>query len=217
MYNLVFKDFLIQKKNILISLLLALAYTFMFSSKMPSYVIYLAIPIMITYLLMMNACNYDDKNNSQILFCSIPINREDLVVAKYITSFAFFIMGICEVLLSFYVLGISNIVRINGEIKLSYIMIGVIIIAIGSAVYYPIYFKLGYAKSQFFLVAIFFAGFFGPMFIEEIVKSNKFASVLVNISSAPQAILYSLAIAIVLIILIISIWISIRIYKAKDL
>lgn len=217
MYNLVFKDFLIQKKNILISLVLALAYTFMFSSKMPTYIIYLAIPVMITYLLMMSACNYDDKNNSQILFCSIPINREDLVIAKYISAFAFLFIGICEVILSSYILKLSNAVHIKGSIKLDYIMIGIAITAIGSAIYYPIYFKLGYGKSQFFLVAIFFAGFFGPMFLADLMQSDKFKALFSNIFSIQKATLYSLALVITLIILIISALISIKIYKARDL
>lgn len=100
MLNLVIKDILIQKKTIIFALLYAAFVLAFFSTIFPSgFGLYVMSPMIITYLYITFAVQYDDKNNSEVILNSLPLKRSDIVISKYISTFVFGSIGIiCSIL-----------------------------------------------------------------------------------------------------------------------
>ncbi|MBW9146607.1 ABC-2 transporter permease [Clostridium sp. CM027] len=221
MLNLIKKDILIQKKTIIFALLYAILASAFFSPILPKgFGLYVLSPMVITYLFITLAVQYDDKNNSEVILNSLPLKRSDIVIAKYISTFAFGLIGIiCSTLVGF----IGNTTRLTmfiGSISLLDIVLVTMFTCIFSSIFYPVYFKFGVARMKIFTVLIFLVLFFVPSSLIDYIAKNpnnisvqKFTYFVNNTSSLTQN---SLALIIGLIFLLISLMISIRIYNNKE-
>jgi ABC-2 type transport system permease protein len=221
MLNLLIKDILIQKKTIIFALLYAIFTYISFSPIFPSgFGLYVLSPMVITYLFITLAVQYDDKNKSEVILNSLPLKRSDIVISKYISTFVFGIVGIiCSVLVGF-VGNITGLVIFIGSISLLDIVLVIMSICIFSSIFYPVYFKFGVARIKIFTVLIFMVLFFVPTLIFDYITQNptnvlvqKFIYFINNTSSLTQN---SLLLITGLIFFMISLMISIRIYNNKE-
>ncbi|WPC43167.1 ABC-2 transporter permease [Clostridium sp. JS66] len=214
MLNLILKDVLIQKKYLLISVLYALFFVFCFQSN--ASMIFAMIPYMIPYMLILGACGFDDKNKSEIMLNSLPIDRTTLVIAKYLSSLFFIFIGILVSFVFTTLLNFLGFVHMNRLMNLEDILsitIGVLIIC---CVYFPFYFKFGYQKSRYFLIAMFCLFLGTTTFLaSNIIRVPK--NLISSLNSQPDWLIASFIAVIAAILFLSSILISIKFYINKDL
>ena len=89
------------------------------------------------------AASYDEKNKSEIILNSLPLKRNDIVIAKYISTFAFSILGIIYSILIGFIgnfIGLSMFTRL---ISLKDIVLVLTSVCILSSIFFPVYFKFG--------------------------------------------------------------------------
>ena len=220
MLNLVIKDIFIQKRNFIYIFLYVVFISICFSSNTAGMGLYVLGPIITTYLFAYNVVNYDDKNKSEIILNSLPITREEIVKAKYISTFVYAIIGIM------YATIIGSIAKLIGfsvytmSTSLFDIFIIFIAVCIFSAVFFPVYFKFGAIKARIFNTLLFMIIFFAPITAVEYAAKNPNNNLVQKmnyfINSTSSLLQYSLVIVIGLTILLISLLISLRIYKNKE-
>lgn len=217
MFNLVLKDILIQRKTAFFPLVYAIVFIFMFQSTGNPAMIFVAIPSVVAYMLLMYACGYDDKNKSEMVFNSLPIKRKDIVIAKYLSTVVFVLIGLA------IAIGFTTILKFSGYAKFNRFMgiediIGVIAsVTILSSIYFPIYFKLGYLKSRYINTAFLLAAFFIPSMLGDFIAEKQTSKFVVYLNSQPDWVLGSLILFIAIIAVAVSIYVSIKIYMNKDL
>lgn len=221
MLNLIIKDILIQKKSIIYALLYTAFMSISMSSAFPSgFGLYVMCPMVITYLFITVAVQYDDKNKSEVIINSLPLIRADIVMSKYISTFVFGFLGIsCSIFVGFLgnAIGLS---MFHGSISLLNIVLVIMSICTFSSIYYPVYFKFGVTKMKIFTIVIFMIFFFVPMNAMNYVIENpnnffvqRFNYFINNNSSLT---INSLAVITGLIFFLISLISSIHIYNNKE-
>ncbi|WP_411679906.1 ABC-2 transporter permease [Clostridium thailandense] len=216
MFNLVLKDILIQKKYLFFSIVYFFFFTFMFKDH-PS-ILFGTVPIMISYMLLIGACGFDDKNKSEIMLNSLPINRVTLVISKYISVCVFISIGIFLTFAFTNILSFSGIIHFDRLITSEDILVDVVGTMFFSALYFPIHFKFGYQKTRYFLIIIFCFVFAAPsILVKTIFKSGPTPNFIVYLDNQPDWIITSFIIIITCIVFLISLLISIKSYVNKDL
>lgn len=222
MFYLIKKEFLIQKKIILFSLFYVIIAGITFDAIFPGGgAIYIVAPVIITYMLMMNSGDNDEKNNSEIIINSLPIKRDDVVVAKYLSIFFFACFG----LLSSTVIGIiTKILGFSLVGRLIYIndVVAVfVIVMLFSMVYYPLNFKFGVKKMRLINIVMFMLPTFLPGIIVSMVKEHPESTIvrriISSIGNTPSWVLQTLALVVCAILFLISLLLSMKIYRNKDL
>ncbi|MBZ9684864.1 ABC-2 transporter permease [Clostridium estertheticum] len=220
MFNLIIKDIAIQKKTLLYALLYAIFAPIAFFSMGPSVALYVLPPMGITYIFISIAVSYDEKNKSEIVLNSLPIKRDDIVISKYISVFVFATIGIIYSILIGFMGKATGLPMFTRSISLLDIVIVLTSVCIFTSIFFPMYFKFGYIKMNFFNVLLMMLFFFVPTWAIDYATKNpnnifvqKFTYFINNTSSFTQN---SLALIIGLIFFLISLMISIRIYKNKE-
>lgn len=159
MFNLVWKDLLIIKRFLWYAPVYGLIMVFALSN-MNGGAIISGVTVGISYVLMLQACAQDDKNKSEIMLNCLPLYRRDIVLAKYLSIFFYAALGILSVFLGQSVVSVTGIPVHISKISLEGIA-SALIATIGLiSIYYPVYFKLGYLRSNIVGMIMFFAAFF---------------------------------------------------------
>lgn len=217
MISLILKDFLVQKKTLIFSIIYLLIFSFFFKQT-PNAMFPTAITVL-TYMVVMTSCSYDDKYNSDILFNSIPLGRTKIVVAKYVSSYV--TMIIAGILYTVLVIVINSI---NLSINLKYITwdgiaAGFLSVTLIIGIYLPAFFKVGYTKARILNLILFFAVFFGVSFLGQQISGSE-SSLSLGIIEFIKAqsdfqIIFSVFLFGIL-TLFISLFISIILYKNRE-
>ena len=98
MIKLVWKDLLILKRYLWLAPLYGILAFFVFKT-MPGGALSAA-TLGATYMLMVQASIQDDKNKSEIMLNSLPLRRQDIVFAKYLSVFLYAVLVILSFLLT---------------------------------------------------------------------------------------------------------------------
>ena len=158
MVNLVWKDLLLLKRSLWFTALYVLLALFVFRT-MPGGALSAA-TVGATYMLMIQALTQDDKNKSEIMLNSLPMRRQDIVLAKYLSVFIYAILAIIGCLLAQSMVSIIGIPMPIGWISLEKITGALVAMAVLTSIYFPIYFKFGYLRSRMVGMILFLACFF---------------------------------------------------------
>ena len=159
MINLVWKDIIILKKTLWIAPAYGFLVVFVFNHMNGGALS--AATVGVTYLLMIQACARDDKNKSEVMLNSLPLRRRDIVFAKYLSIFPYAALGILSFLLAQSVISLAGIPFTITKLSLVGI-VGSLVTMIGMiSFYYPVYFKLGFIRSNMVGMFLFFGYFFG--------------------------------------------------------
>jgi len=161
MFNLVWKDLLSLKRSLWLASLYGVFALFAFSSLKG--VALSAGTIGASYMLLSQACAKDDKNKSELMLNSLPLRRRDIVLAKYLSVFLYATLAILSFLLAQGVVSVIGIPISLTKISLEGIALALVNMIVLISFYYPIYFKLGYLRSNMVGGILFFACFFLPM------------------------------------------------------
>ena len=162
MTSLILKDIYLQKKSFLFALGYSLFVLIVFQNEIFSETSYIMGAMATAYMLVLGACAYEEKNNSEVILNSLPLKRADIVRARYLSSFV-------SVFLAFVIIGVLGALMkgVGLPIPLRYVRISDVIAVIVSlsllcSLYFPVYFRYGYIKSRFFNLILFLLVFFAP-------------------------------------------------------
>lgn len=217
MGKLIYKDFLILRKSLFIGLLYI--FFFMFVLKSNSIYVYTSTVIALTYLFVMSAFAYDDKNKTDIMINSLPVSRRTVVLAKYASIFAFMAVGTAAYIV------IYNIVLILGPnaevypVTLEGFVAALILISLMNGIYLPLMFKLGYTRARIINVLVFLFALFGMSFLLKLAYTSENAYIRETIeflNRQPKAVIITGAFVAAFFLLLISYAISLKLYKQRE-
>ncbi|MCR3761200.1 ABC-2 transporter permease [Clostridium felsineum] len=233
MLGFIFKDITIGKRN-LIPILLACLTGNLFFIKTPIF-IYIVVPTVLMYDYISNLSYYDYRYNSEIMFNSLPVNRKEVVLSKYLSSALFFLLGIVVTAIFTMIFrslnvagkGVGAFVSINKWMNLSKfnniisfeasIFICLLSTIFFVAIYFPIYFKFDFLKVRiiFTIVSIIFSII--PVLILKFIGTSTTYRIVNYINNGSKLIIGVFVFLVSIFIIYISINISIKFYRNKDL
>ncbi|MBE6044419.1 MULTISPECIES: ABC-2 transporter permease [Clostridium] len=218
MLNLVLKDFKLGKRyNIFL-----LVYSLMISAfglkmdHLPGMLYVLSI-VMLSYISILYSNGYDEKYKINIALNSMPINKKDIVRAKYLSLILRVLIVSCVIIIFTLILnrlGVKATVRTATfwDFILSFNLLGIFY-----SVYYPLYYKFEYNKFRIINMILYIILLVIPGYITKFLKSNiglKFYNWIMDFRHLNQFQLFTSIL--VLIVLIISMTISSKIYCNKE-
>jgi ABC-2 type transport system permease protein len=213
--DLIFKDILYLRKQLPGAILFVLFIMgIVHYNPRSSISLYILSSVVIAYLDVMNTNLRDDKNNSQVLLNSLPVRRQDIVLAKYLSIFIYLGIGLLLVLL---ISIITDIVLPSFSMRLINFLdiVGSLVIAIVLfSFYFPFYFQFSTMKMMAFInVCVYFVIFAGGMYLMTWLKTLP-----ITISvSVPVWTLGAATLIPCLMIMLASLAVSLHIYRNKDL
>ncbi|WP_343771129.1 ABC-2 transporter permease [Clostridium malenominatum] len=220
MFNLVFKDFLLQRKITFIAIayslfMLVIGILAPIDNPMPLYTFGI---IIMVYSSIQDMVGKEERCKSSLILGSLPIDRNDLVISKYLSLIFMTIMNLVMFLLPF---SIFRWIRGGSPIPFTdYIIMIVCVSAIllSFSIYFPLYFKFGYAVMRIFPLVIYIGGLMLPGFLQKLIKRDNpmvknILSIIIHNPSKVLIIFFMFSLA----MLLISMFISLVIYKNRDL
>jgi ABC-2 type transport system permease protein len=215
MLNLVFKDFIIQKKSVLFALLYIVFFMFAFQSI--GQAMYPASVTAFSYILGMGAFALDDKNKTDVMFNCLPVKRSLLVTSKYVSVILFAAFGtLCYGLLR-QILVLAQfplqIAPVDGQGLISVL----VSICIMSGISYPLIFKLGYVKAKVVNFVLIFAVVAGlPYVLNKLVQDPGKEGILGAFQNLPETTARLLLIGGALVLLLVSRFVSVKMYEKRE-
>lgn len=203
MFNLVIKDISIQKKDkaLYIFIFLNMLFIFVFQN---NYGISMFLCFLSIYLVTMYANAYDFKYNSELMINSMPVNRKIVVSAKYLSVIIFFIIAEAIILVTGNLIQMVYPGLVTKTININTVFMEFFIVSIYYSIFFPLYFKMGYIKSRWFNFVI--MGIMGSAI-----------TILGDISKGTNVLLQSsILVCISIILMLISLFFSIKIYSNKE-
>lgn len=158
MFGLIYENFLILKRQILMASIL-LALSIIPSVMFNDYIFFIFSTILVS-MLPITACVYENDSKMIKVLLAMPISRVEFVLAKYISTFLLSAIGFVINLV--YMLIRGKAFNLSLVLSLSCFLIGTTIMN----VMFPLVFKYGVEKAKFLLVCIFIilAAIVGPSY-----------------------------------------------------
>lgn len=217
MKGLIIKDLCVLK-NQMKTLLLVLAFFVIFSiiNEDATFILFLIPFYMI--MILITTFNYDEFNKWDSYCNSIPLNRKEIVKSKYIlfnaTSLIVLILGIIA---SFI---IPNFIENTTFESIYASIIGVAFgICLVISLLIPFYYKFGSSKGRImlFLCIVILALIIGMITSLDIFNNKELMNLLNSLNNLSLGMITLLLIILAIIVMSISYYISVRIYKNKEL
>ncbi len=220
MVNLILKDILIQRKTFIYALFYGLFSVVIFPSSMTARGAYMFGGMSVAYLLIIYANGYDEKNKSEIILNSLPVKRNSIVAAKYAAVILFFMLGVAITGIAGALVTILNIIPSMRFILLSDILGIFISVGLMYSIYYPLYFKFGSLKLKIFNILLYIVFLFVPNLIAASIEGNTDNTIAIKLLSIlennPPWVLQTFTAIAIIILLIISMGVSNKIYSNKE-
>ncbi|MGL5315342.1 MAG: ABC-2 transporter permease [Peptostreptococcaceae bacterium] len=171
----------------------------------------IAIPLFISYIFIFRSFHLDELNKTDYFFNSMPIDKEDVVYAKYVFSMIIIVVSMLFTFAYSNVLkGIWYIDLVNIEI----IMMTISIVLMLVSICLPIAFKYGYNKSYIIVNFI----------VAAIVLFTMFSAFRPRAEISIEGMeipfiepMYIVAVAVALVCYVVSMFVSIKIYEKKEI
>ena len=143
MLGLIKKDLLVMKNNLKYFLLMILVFAF-FSRE--SNIIYF-IPIFISIMIFITTFSYDDYNKWNTYAITLPLSREKIVLAKYLTSL---LLMVGTVLITFLLSFVIDTINHSFDFDEVFPMIfgGLFALVLLQSFMYPLIYKFGTEKGR---------------------------------------------------------------------
>ena len=207
MTGLIIKDILNLKKSLMASLLMLLLFSIAaYQSKDPSFLI--GVFVIIIAMQAVSAIAYDDLAKWDVYALTMPVSRKELVTSKYILAALLSIIAliVSATISYFFIFPLSNLSTREFLIT-SYLVFAIAMLLISVAL--PLIYKFGVERSRLLLVAVILIPTSIGVFL------NKMGIVLPD--EKQLLMLAKISPIMIIGILFISIFISTRIYKNKDM
>lgn len=218
MYNLVVKDILVQKKQLIFAFVYILLIMVAFQSMGEA--MFSAGVIAFTHMLLLTSCAYEEKNKTDVMLNSLPLKKSTIVLAKYLSVFVYFVMGTVAYIVLTYLVNIFEIPLKIYPLTLESFVGGLAGVSLLSGVYLSIFFKMGYLKSKIINLILFFGFFFGISYLIGALKDYQDSALWKNINDFLQYkgdnFIATIIIALVFLFLFISYCVALRFYKNRE-
>lgn len=211
MIRLVWKDLVIQKQVVRWLVLYVVIFSISFRNLgefQP-----LAIISALGYLLVMYGGAWEEKNDTDKLWNSLPVPRWKIVGAKYLSGLAYTLIAAGLTLVAFTVLPLIGFPMVAGAVRPAILALGALVVLVVSSLYWPLYFALGYTKARYWN----FLTFFGFFFVVGALPKLLFPQGSVPLPEVlnPFPIIAG-AVAGSLLLTAVSFWISLRLYTRRE-
>lgn len=218
MLSLILKDLLLQRRSILLGFVYMLVMIFAFSTGGSA--MFTAGAFMLIYMLVQTPGAHDFKCNADAMLNSLPVNRSTIVSAKYLSVIVYVLIATAEYSALYFLIRLSGLpIRAYPPGLEGFVGLAVMVVIL-IAVYYPLYFKLGYMKTRYINVFL-FAGLFaaGSAIVLAVKKEDslKLIQDIGNlINSQPAALMLCGVAGVALGLVLLSYCLSIYFYKRKE-
>lgn len=212
MLNLVLKDIRLIKKMLILAIVyggIIIAASLNVSMDIGN-IMYCFFIICMTYLSVLYADGYDERNKGYLVMASLPVERSMLVISKYLSFFVYF--AIYSVI-PYIILPAVSVFTPNGfhSYSLYVILASFIVIGFLYSIYYPLYYRFGYNALRVYKIFLFVF----IMILPKLTKSTM--NTALKIGLGDYRILIAILGLMVLAICYGSCRISMRFYKNKEL
>jgi ABC-type transport system involved in multi-copper enzyme maturation permease subunit len=219
MPQLIKKELILQKKMFIFGLLYSIFLFIVFSSNDFRDFAYSMAAIGIAYITIIGIAQSEYKNNSDIIINSLPTTRREIVAAKYLsvvtcTVIALLIVG--AVGIPFSLMPAPFDYRLLNGVDIITTIVCVLLLA---ALSLPIYFWTGAPWIRVVNIVIFLLIFFAPAQIAEFAVNNHQSPTIAAITQLINYQSWQLALggmAVMLVLMTVSYYISFCIYMKKD-
>jgi hypothetical protein len=208
MFNLLKKDILINLKTDVRTIIKLIIGIIIFSFILPG-AAFIYIPLFISYIIIFKTFHMDENNKCNLFLSSMPIDKEDIVYSKYIFSILIILISIMLTYIYFN----SPLVLYKIPININMILMSIGFSLLLISICFPIIFKNGYMKSSGIctlvlgiIYSIAFAMSVTPRALESyklITRANITIESLILISTS-------------IVLYIISMYLSLKIYSKKE-
>ena len=191
MIGLIIKDFTIQKKALIKYFIASLLFMFVFAFALEQQVLMALAMFPVIYGYINRSLYEDEKNNTLRLLLSLPLEKNDIVFAKYISTGI--MITVITMIFSVYskLLVLNGIWHAENMVASTTIATMILIFVILISTYLPFVYKLGYIRASgiyrfifmvIFALAISFSVIAQKMFdswdIPLVIKAMKFLMLL---------------------------------------
>ncbi|WP_062197648.1 ABC-2 transporter permease [Massilibacterium senegalense] len=217
MYPLIKKDILIQKKVVTLAIFMMLFFAVTLSPMGPGATIVGILTV--TYMFVLGASATEDKNKSDIILVSLPIKKQTIVLAKYLSVYVFATYAILLYAIIYFGVQLLHI-----PFDMSFTQSGIIstlfIITVFFAISFPMIFKYGYLKAKTPNLILFFILVFGGTALvnnlDQLSNWTFIQNTVTFLSERTETQLLLLLLPIAFVILVISYFISLRFYQERE-
>lgn len=208
--HLIKKDVLIAKKYAVLVMIIGIIIPLFVFWRVQRYSESLGFILAVVFSEFMFCQNLSMKenqySNAAALLCATPYKRGEMVLSKYVLFILIFMY--CTVV---YVIEIYLIPQM-GKLDVKYILTVFLVASFIYSIYMPIQYQMGYEKTKLFFMAIILGASFGlPVLIAN--KNLNVLSLLVQSSFVIVSIIWGISI----LAMIVSVIVSVKIYRKKDL
>ncbi len=172
MFNLIKKDFILSRKINIFVVVYALfiaAMGLVMPDPLVSTFLYVLGMLTLIFITVIYTNGYDDKYKSEIVLNSLPIERENIVRAKYMTLILFIIMSCSAVLIFTNIILKLGVVNTGKAASIWNAIFVTNISLIFYSIYYPIYFKVGEGLRSFNTI-LWILMVIGPSVLSKLMK-----------------------------------------------
>ena len=166
--------------------------------------IIVAVPVMLTVMLTINATAYDEQANWDTYVLSLPVSRNRVVASRYLSAALLSLAGSAVALL-------AGLLLLNGRSDPQGLLVMVSAAfacpLLLCSVLFPLFFRFGLQKARLAFAIIFLI----PVFAGLLGKNAD-----ISVSGAQQVLLWELLPVFALIIVVVSFLISCAIYRRKE-
>ncbi len=219
MQHLIKKEIILQKKMLWFGVFYSIFLFFVFADPIFKEFTYSMAAFGISYITIIGIAQSEYKNNSDIIVNSLPTTRKEVVASKYLSLLTCIVMALI-------IVGVIGLVfhqlpspLNNRLIKLSDITITVVSAMVLAAFSLPFYFKTGAQWLRIFNIIIFLIIFFAPVQIASYLVNNNQVYWVQNLTQATRdqsLMVLLISLSALLLVYLISYFISLRIYMNKD-
>ncbi|MDN9295324.1 ABC-2 transporter permease [Clostridioides difficile] len=211
MKGLILKDLLNLKGNIKFILLLIIMFGFMSSLGDGNVNNFIGVIIVLCTTMIVSTFSYDDLNKWDSYVLTMPINRNDIVLSKYLTMLIFSFIGVLVSLIVSVTIGYFKNTLILNETLLINALILSISVCFGSLIL-PLIYKFGTERARLLMILCFLVPTLALLVFKSILEN---ISSPISIEIILNTLVYSLPFVAIL-LFVISYFISSKIYSKKE-
>ncbi|HGZ2730394.1 TPA: ABC-2 transporter permease, partial [Clostridioides difficile] len=208
MKGLILKDLLNLKGNIKFILLFIIMFGFMSSLGDGNVNNFIGVIIVLCTTMIVSTFSYDDLNKWDSYVLTMPINRNDIVLSKYLTMLIFSFIGVLVSLIVSVTIGYFKNTLILNETLLINALILSISVCFGSLIL-PLIYKFGTERARLLMILCFLVPTLALLVFKSILEN---ISSPISIEIILNTLVYSLPFVAILLFLI-SYFISSKIYS----
>ncbi|MFQ4181341.1 ABC-2 transporter permease [Clostridioides difficile] len=211
MKGLILKDLLNLKGNVKFILLFIIMFGFMSSLGDGNINNFIGVIIVLCTTMIVSTFSYDDLNKWDSYVLTMPINRNDIVLSKYLTMLIFSFIGVLVSLIVSVTIGYFKNTLILNETLLINALILSISVCFGSLIL-PLIYKFGTERARLLMILCFLVPTLALLVFKSILEN---ISSPISIEIILNTLVYSLSFVAIL-LFVISYFISSKIYSKKE-